>query len=74
MFDIRSSMIKQGPPIFEKDMNGRGRTFLPGLAMLAWYAQALGLAEGEQLRKEFEERTLIPLSQYIATFDPATPP
>ena len=69
--DMRAKISKPGPDHFTKDMAGRGRTFLPGLACLAWYAQTFDIQGKDSLKREFEEKTLLSLDAYIASLEPA---
>jgi hypothetical protein len=71
--DLRGKLAKFGFDAFTRDLGGRGRTFLPGLACLAWYAETFNLEGKETLRKEFEEKTKMSFDQYIASLEPVKP-
>ena len=65
--DMRELISKFGFDCFTRDMGGKGHTFIPGLFYLTWYARTLGLHEQEQLKKKFEEETLIPFETCLSS-------
>jgi hypothetical protein len=71
--DVRGQLAKFGLDAFTKDMGGRGRTFLPGLACLAWYAQTFNLKAKELLSQEFEAKTKMSLERYIDNLESLQP-
>jgi hypothetical protein len=66
-------VAKLGFDAFTRDLGGRGRTFLPGLACFAWYAETFNLKGKEALSQEFEEKTKMSLEQFIASLEPVQP-
>ena len=57
---------------FIKDTDGKGRTFLPGVFCMAWYAQEFGLGDYESLTNQFKTETLIPFETYLSSlYQPA---
>ena len=56
---MRDKISQFGMDSFTKDCGGNGRTFLPGLFCMTWYAQTHRLASYEQLKGQFEQETLL---------------
>jgi hypothetical protein len=62
----RELLSKSGLNCFIKDMDGKGRTFLPGVFCMAWYSQEFGLSDYQSLTNQFEMETLIPFQTYLS--------
>jgi hypothetical protein len=60
-------LSQNGVAYFIKDTDGKGRTFLPGVFCMAWYAQEFGLSDYESLTNQFETETLIPFQTYLSS-------
>lgn len=65
--DTSELISKNGLDCFIRDMDGKGRTFLPGVFCMAWYAQEFNLPEAESLKAQFEQQTLIPFETYLSS-------
>jgi hypothetical protein len=63
----RELLSHNGLDCFIKDTDGKGRTFLPGVFCMAWYAQEFGLSDYESLTNQFETETLIPFETYLSS-------
>lgn len=59
-----------GLDAFKKDTGGSGRTFVPGLFLLLWYAKTHDLEGCERLNQEFETKTLVSYEQYLSLLRP----
>lgn len=69
-FSVRELISKYGNDRFTKDMDGRGRTFLPGLFFLAWYEQTFDIDGADELKKQFEAETKMPFDLYRSKLFP----
>jgi len=69
-FDILAALSKYGNDYFTKDMGGKGRTFLPGLFFLAWYAQTFDLDNSQDLKNQFEAEAKIPFDTFLSKLYP----
>jgi len=68
--DIQKEIERHESSYFSRDMDGNGRTFVPGLFFVAWYADAFGLPEAKKLRQRFEESPKLPLQTYVSLLFP----
>src|SRR5208282_4924424 len=53
----RELISQNGLGCFIKDMDGTGRTFLPGVFCMAWYEKEFGLGNYDDLKNQFETGT-----------------
>jgi hypothetical protein len=65
--DMREMTSRYGVDCFTKDMGGRGRIFLPGLFCLALYSETFDTERLGELKKQFEDETLMSFDVYRAS-------
>jgi hypothetical protein len=65
--DTHRLILKYGEDCFTKDLGGNGRTFVPGLFCIAWYAETFKMDERQELKRKFYEITGIPFDIYLSS-------
>lgn len=69
-YNVRGDILKHGTDYFTRDMGGNGRTFLPSLFFLTWYAQTFNLDASQELKQQFEAEAKIPFDMYLSKLFP----
>jgi hypothetical protein len=64
--NVRKLVSKYGSDYLTKDMGGHGRTFLPGIFILAWYSQTFDLNGAEKFKQQFEAEAQMPFDVYLS--------